>query len=102
MATDETTSPSSTASSTPVTVTVCATFQVVAVNVSETGPTLASAVFEAASGTVTTPVGCDARMIVKLAADPASVTVSGPPVTVIPAVSSSVVVTLTAGGVSPL
>src|SRR6186713_2797034 len=103
MVTDETTSPSSTASSTPVTVTVCAIFQVVAVKVSEAGDTVASAIFDDASGTVTSSVGCEVSTIVKVADGPAaSVTTSGPPETVIPAVSSSVVVTPTAGGVKPL
>src|SRR6187431_2496032 len=103
MVIDETTSPSSTASLTPVTGTVCAMFQVVAVKVSEAGDTVASAMFDDASGTVTSPVGCEVSTIVKVAVEPAaSVTTSGPPETVTPAVSSSMVVTLTGAGVLPL
>src|SRR5258706_360530 len=85
--------PSTIGSSTPVTVTVCATFQLAVVNVSEAGATVPSVRSLDDSPIVTFAVGWLFRTTVNVAAPPASVVVS-PDVgfTVIPATSLSVFV----------
>src|SRR5438067_772882 len=86
-------------SSTPVTVTVCATFQFAAVNVNEDTLTVPSAVLDEVTVTVTGAVGWLVKTTVKEAFPPASV-VTRPEVgdTTMPAVSSSRLVTDTSGG----
>src|SRR3954464_14298333 len=95
--------PSSTKSSAPVTVTVCATFQFAAVNVSDDAETVPSAVLLLEIGTTTFARGWLVSTTVKLAVPPASV-VDNPLVgeTVIPAVSLSVFDTETFDGFIPL
>jgi hypothetical protein len=66
-------SPSSTRSSTPVTVTVCGTFQSAAVNVRLAAETVPSVVSLEATGMTTSAVGSLVRTTVKLAVPPASV-----------------------------
>lgn len=66
------TKPSASASSTPVTVTVCATFQFTLVKVSEAGETVPSVVSLEASGTVTSPCGWRPSFTVKVAVAPRS------------------------------
>src|SRR6185369_9318307 len=92
-------SPSSTRSSTPVTVTVCGTFQSAAVNVRFAAETLPSVVSLEATGMTTSTVGWLVRTTVKLAVPPASV-VPRPAtgVTVMPASSLSALVTATSAG----
>src|ERR1041385_9218988 len=92
-------SPSSTASSAPVTVTVCGRFQSAAVNVrleTELEPSVASL---DATGMTTSAVGWLVRTTGKLAVPPASV-VPRPATggTVMPAPSSSALVTATSAG----
>src|SRR5437762_528390 len=86
--------PSWTRSSTPVTVTVCATFQFAVVNVSDTGDTVPSVMSFDDNPIVTFAVGWVCRTTVNVAVPPVSVVVS-PDVgfTVIPATSLSVFVT---------
>src|SRR5258706_537428 len=89
-------------SSTPVTVTVCATFQLPLGNVSDGGDTVPSAVFELDRLIDTLAVGCDLSCTVNVAVPPLSV-VTRPlvGVTVNPATSSSWLVTDTSAGLSP-
>src|SRR2546427_654271 len=68
--------PSWTRSSTPVTVTVCATFQFAVVNVSEAGDTVPSVRSELVNPTVTFAVGWLVRTTVNVAVPPASVVAS--------------------------
>src|SRR2546426_7396139 len=86
--------PSTIGSSTPVTVTVCATFQFAVVNVSDAGATVPSVRSFDDNPTVTFAVGWLVKTTVNVAAPPASVVVN-PDVgfTVIPATSLSVFVT---------
>src|SRR2546422_1063295 len=86
--------PSWTRSSTPVTVTVCATFQFAVVKVSDAGATVPSVRSELVNPTVTFAVGWLVRTTVNAAAPPASVVVN-PEVgfTLIPATSLSLFVT---------
>src|SRR5881396_1927902 len=86
--------PSTIGSSTPVTVTVCATFQFAVVNVSDTGDTVPSVKSLDDNPIETLAVGWVFRTTVNVAVPPASVVVS-PEVgfTVIPATSLSVFVT---------
>src|SRR5712691_9878087 len=86
--------PSTIGSSTPVTVTVCATFQFAVVNVSDTGATVPSVRSFDDNPIVTLAVGWLVRTTANVAVPPASVVVS-PDVglTVIPATSLSVFVT---------
>src|SRR5258706_204826 len=86
--------PSTIGSSTPVTVTVCVTFQFAVVNVRLAGATVPSVRSELVNPTVTFAVGWLVRTTVNVAVPPASVVVS-PDVgfTVIPATSLSVFVT---------
>src|SRR2546428_638028 len=94
---------SSTASSTPVTVTVCATFQSSAVNVSEAGATVPSVTSLEESPIVTSAVGCVTSTNVEIAAPPASVVVTAATgATVMHATSSSVLVTDTSAAFIPL
>src|SRR4051812_6092837 len=88
--------PSGAESSTPVTVTVCATFQLAAVNVTDAGATVPSARLVELSGIVTFATGWLVSTIVNVAVPPASV-VTRPlvGVTFTPATSSSVVATET-------
>ncbi len=82
--------PSTTTSSTPVTVTVCGVLQFAVVNVRLAGETVPSAALPDATGTVTSAVGCALSAIVKVTEVPGSdveVPVGVP--TVIPATSSS-------------
>ena len=79
-------------SSTPVSVTVCAVFQVVAVKVSDEVDTVPSAVFELATPSTTSPVGLVASFTVNAAVPPDSVVRSRDGDTTNPAVSSSVMV----------
>src|SRR3954471_7828885 len=91
------------ASSTPVTVTVCAAFQLAGVNVSAAGETVPSVVSLEDSAMVTLAVGWALRATVKAAVPPASVVVRpAVGVTVIPAVSLSVLTTATSGALRPL
>ncbi len=86
--------PSSITSSTPVTVTVCATFQFAVVNVTLAGATVPSVRSFDDNPTVTFAVGCVFKTTVNVAAPPTSVVVSpAGGVTVIPATSLSVFVT---------
>ena len=92
----------STKSSTPVTVTVCGVFQLPDVNVTLDGLTVPSAVFELLRPTVTFAVGCDVSTTVNVAVPPASVVVSPlVGVTVMPAASLSVLLTLTSLALRP-
>ena len=91
--------PSSTKSSTPVRVTVWAVFQLAVVNVKLAGETVPSAVLLDERPRVTLAVGCELSTTVKVAVPPASVVVSPDVgVTVIPAVSSSLLVAETSAG----
>src|SRR5437870_5481146 len=95
---------SATKSSTPVTVTVCGVFQLPAVNVTDEGETVPSAVLELDRPIVTVSVGCELSLIVKVALPLASV-VTKPDVgfTVMPATSLSRFVTeMDPPGVRPL
>ena len=90
------------ASSTPVTVTVCATFQSAAVNVTLAGETVPSDVSSLVSAIATSAVGLLPRTTVNVALPPASVVtkpLSGD--TVIPAASSSEFETATSAGLNP-
>src|SRR6187399_1540341 len=97
------TSPSSRKSSTPATVTVCGIFQFAVVKVTLAGPTVPSTVLLELSPIVTSVVGCEFNTTVKVAVPPASVVVNPDVgVTVMPAVSLSVLVTETSLALSPL
>src|SRR5438093_741435 len=86
--------PSTIASSTPVTVTVCARFQFTVVNVSDAGATVPSVRSLDDNPIVTFAVGWLVKTTVNVAVPPASVVVSPDVgVTVIPATSLSVLVT---------
>ena len=90
-------------SSTPVTVTVCGVLQLPVVKVRVAGATVPSVVSLELRPMVTSAVGCEARTTVKVAVPPASVVVRPlVGVTVMPAASLSVVVTLTSAAFSPL
>ena len=95
-------SPSATASSTPVAVTVWATLQLAAVNVRLTGAAVPSAVLLLDTGITTLAVGWLWSRTVNVACPPASV-VTRPAVgvTVMPATSLSVLVTETSGALAP-
>ncbi len=82
--------PSTIASSTPVTSTVCGVFQFDAVNVTDAGATVPSVVSSELSGIVTFAVGSVFRTTVKVAVPPASVVSPLMVETVIPAISLSV------------
>ena len=87
------------ASSTPVTVTVCAVFQLAGVNVSDAGATVPSVRSQELSPTVTSAVGWVLSTTVNVAVPPASVVTSpATGFTVMPAVSLSVLVTATSAG----
>ena len=88
--------PSWIGSSTPVTVTVCAVLQFTFVNVRLTGSTVPSVVSELDSAIVTSAVGWVSSTTVKVSVPSPSV-VTSPAVgtTVMPAVSSSLVVAAT-------
>src|SRR5688572_30146059 len=85
--------PSSSESSTPVTVTVCGVLQFAAVNVSDVGETVPSVESLDERPTVTSAVGCAASVTVNVAVPPTSVVGPDDGVNVNPAVSSSVFVT---------
>src|SRR5258706_11622744 len=89
--------PSTIGSSTPVTVTVCVTFQFAVVNVTLAGATVLSVSSDLVNPTVTFAVGWLVRTTVNVAVPPASVVVS-PAIgfTVIPATSLSEIGTDTA------
>ena len=92
-------SPSCTASSTPVTVTVWATFQFAAVNVRLAAETVPSAVLLLATGIATSAVGWLVSTAVNVAVPPASVVTSpAVGVTVMPATSLSVLLADTSAG----
>src|ERR1043166_2422032 len=95
-------SPSCTASSTPVTVTVWGVLQSAAVNVRLAGAAGASAASLEPTATATSAVGWLVSTTVNVAVPPASV-VTSPVVgeTVMPAASSSVFDTLTSAGSCP-
>ena len=95
-------SPSSTRSSTPVTVTVLGVAQSTEVNVSEAGAAVPSVASALAIAMVTFAVGCASSTTVNEAVPPASV-VTSPAVgaTVIPETSSSVLVTATFAASTP-
>ena len=97
-------SPSSWKSLTPVTVTVCGVFQFALVKVRLAGlDRRPRAVLLELSPIVTSAVGCEFRTTVNVAVPPASVVVSPDVgVTVMPAVSLSVLVTETSLALSPL
>src|SRR3954469_1273457 len=97
------TGPSGAESSTPVTVTVCATFQLAAVNVTDGGATVPSATLVELSGIVTLATGWLVKTMVNVAVPPASV-VTRPvvDVTFTEATSSSVVTTETSATVRVL
>ena len=100
-------SPSSTSSSTPVTVTVCGVSQVTSVNVNVAGDvplTRASSVSEDVTVTTTSEVGLVVSTTSNVSVEPASVTRVEPPdcETVNAAVSSSAVVAVTALSVRPV
>ncbi len=87
--------PSTTESSTPVTLTVLAVFQFVDVNVSVVESTEASVSSVGATLNTTVPSGCDVKTTVKEPeVVPASSSVNGPPVTVNPGTSLSLIRTL--------
>ena len=88
-------SPSSTTSLTPRRVTVCGTFQFALVNVSLSGPTMPSVVSLELRLMTTLAVGCDVSTTVNVGVSPPISDVIRPEVgvTMIPAVSSSVLVT---------
>ena len=87
--------PSSTASSAPVTVTVCAVFQVPVVKVSAAGATVPSLVSLEVTAIVTSAVGWALSTTVNVAVPPASVVLPEIVLTVNPEASLSVFVTLT-------
>ena len=93
--------PSSRVSSTPVTVTVCAVFQLAAVKVRLAGATVPSPVSLEVRAMVTSAVGWALSTTVKVAVPAASVV--GPEIvlTVMPEASSSVLVTLTSPALTP-
>src|SRR2546430_8996813 len=95
--------PSSTASSWPVSVITCATFQFALVNVTDDAETVPSAVLDEVSENVTLAVGRGFNTIENVAVPPASVVVK-PDVgaTVTPAVSLSVLGTETSATAMPL
>src|SRR5207249_12265951 len=95
--------PSTAASSTPVTVTVCGVFQSDAVNLIEAGDTVPSVRSELDNGMVTSAVGCVSSTTVNVALPPASV-VARPAVglTVMPATSLSRLMTDTSDALSLL
>ena len=96
-------SPSSRKSLTPVTVTVCGVFQFAFVKVTLAGLTVPSTVLLELRPIVTSAVGCEFSTTVKVAVPPASVVVRPEVgVTVMPAVSLSVLVTETSLALSPL
>ena len=82
--------PSTIASSTPVTVTLWATFQLPVVKVSKAGPAVASPGSEAVIENTTSEVGWRSSTTVKVPVVPVSDTVIGPPATVKLATSLSV------------
>ena len=96
-------SPSSTKSSTPVTVTVWAVFQLAAVKVRLAGEVVPSAVLLDERPIVTLAVGWEFSLTVNVAVPPASV-VLRPEVGLMvnPAVSSSLLVADTSAGLRPL
>ena len=88
---------------TPVTVTVCGTFQFAVVKVRLAGLTVPSVVSLELSPMVTSAVGWVFSTTVKVAVPPASVVVRPDVgVTVMPAVSLSVLVTATSAALTPL
>ena len=88
---------------TPVTVTVCGTFQFALVKVRLAGLTVPSVVSLELRPIVTSAVGCVFSTTVKVAVPPASVVVRPDVgVTVMPAVSLSVLVTATSAALTPL
>ena len=87
--------PSEAVSSTPVTVTVWGVFQLSAVNVNVAGPTVVSPVSAFDKVNTTVPVGSESNTTVNVSVVSASDTAAVVPDRVKPAVSSSVVVTLT-------
>ena len=95
-------SPSSTESSTPVTVTCWVAFQLSVVNVNVAGDTVASPVSADDTVNTTLEVGWVSSTTVNVAIEPASVTVAVVPDRVYPAVSSSdVVVAVTVWSARP-
>ena len=88
---------------TPVTVTVCATFQLAAVNVTLAGLTVPSVVSFELRPIVTSAVGCDRSTIAKVVVPAPSVVIRPViGVTMMPEVSPSALVTETSMGSSPL
>ncbi len=95
--------PSTTKSFTPVTVTVCAVFQFAGVNITEAGATVPSVKSLDESPIATLAVGWLVSAIVNVAVPPPSVVVRPEiGITVIPAVSLSVLVTPTSAALIPL
>ena len=97
-------SPSSTTSLTPWTVTVCGVFQFALVNVRLTGLTVPSVVSLELRPITTLAVGCDVSTTVNVGASPPISDVIRPDVgvTMIPAVSSSMLVTETSLAFRPV
>ena len=96
--------PSITASSTPVTVTTCALFQLPGPKVSIAGETTPSAVSLLLRPIVTVAAGCDPRATVNVTLPPTSLTTAARPgggVTMTLALSLSLVVTATSAGSRP-
>ena len=91
--------PSTIASSTPVTVTLWATFQLPVVKVSKAGPAVASPGSEAVIENTTSEVGWRSSTTVKVPVVPVSDTVIGPPATVKLATSLSVMVLVALAGI---
>ena len=87
---------------TPVTVTVCATFQLAVVKVSDAGATVPSVGSLELSAIVTSAVGCAVSTTVNVAVPPASVVEARGRRHRDPDASSSVVVAETSLGVQPL
>jgi hypothetical protein len=90
--------PSTSASSAPVTVTVCGVCQFAFVKIRLAGRTVPSVVSLELRAIVTLAVGCVVSTTVNVAVPPASVVASGPGgLTLIPAPSLSLLVTRTSG-----
>jgi len=96
--------PSATLSSTPRTVTVCGAAQLAVVKTSEGCMIVPSpgSLLESGMVTVAVPLGCDVRRTVKVVVVPSSRVLPAAALTVIPALSLSVLVTETSMGLREL
>ena len=93
--------PSATASSTPVTVTVWATFQLALVKVSPAGATVPSVASLELSAMSTSAMGCEVSATVKVAVPPPSPVWPEIRLTWIPALSLSTTLTVSEGAAAP-